>query len=155
MHSTPRTLLLAAALASAASLALAAKPIAYPAKGQSQQQQTKDDGECGGWATQQTGVNPNAPPPVAAAPAQGRVGGGMARGAVAGATIGAIGDNDVGEAAAKGAVIGGVARGARNRSNQEAAAQQNQQSQAQYAQNLDTFHRAWGSCMAGRGYTLN
>ena len=30
------------------------KPIAYPAKGQSQSQQAKDDGECVAWANQQT-----------------------------------------------------------------------------------------------------
>jgi hypothetical protein len=46
MQIHPRALLLAAALASAA-VAHAAKPLAYPAKGQSSQQQAKDDGECG------------------------------------------------------------------------------------------------------------
>jgi hypothetical protein len=43
---------------SISSKASAAVPIVYPAKGQSQQQQTKDQGECSQWAVQQTGVDP-------------------------------------------------------------------------------------------------
>lgn len=44
------------ALASALCAALpVAAQYAYPAKGQSQQQQQKDEGECGAWATGQTG----------------------------------------------------------------------------------------------------
>ncbi|MGA7813529.1 MAG: hypothetical protein WCA53_11525, partial [Caballeronia sp.] len=43
------------------------KPIAYPAKGQSQQQQQQDDGACYSWAKSNTGVDPaamgSAPPP--------------------------------------------------------------------------------------------
>ncbi|MGO4332904.1 hypothetical protein AB4Z49_38370, partial [Cupriavidus sp. M-11] len=41
------------------------KPIAYPAKGQSSQQQQKDDGACYSWAKSNTGIDPAA---VAAAP---------------------------------------------------------------------------------------
>jgi hypothetical protein len=44
-----------------------AKPIAYPAKGQSAQKQQQDDGACYSWAKNNTGVDPaaiaNAPPP--------------------------------------------------------------------------------------------
>ena len=36
----------------------AAETIVYPAQGQSQEQQTKDEGECRKWATQETGVDP-------------------------------------------------------------------------------------------------
>lgn len=49
-----------------ASLA-SAGPIAYPAKGQSAQQQQKDEGACYSWAKSNTGVDPtkvtSAPPP--------------------------------------------------------------------------------------------
>src|SRR5690348_12006831 len=35
-----------------------AQQIVYPAKGQSAQQQKKDEAECGQWATQNTGIDP-------------------------------------------------------------------------------------------------
>jgi len=41
--------------------------VAYPAKGQTAEQQSKDEGECYAWAKQQTGIDPAA---VASAPAQ-------------------------------------------------------------------------------------
>jgi hypothetical protein len=143
-----------AALLTIAFAAPAQKPVAYPAKGQSASQQSKDDGECGKWAQQNTGVNPSAPPPTqAAAPPPPK--GGRAKGAAAGAAVGAIGDNDVGEAAVKGAVVGGVAQRNRARGQQEAAAAQTQQAQAQTQQNLGQYYKAYGACMSGRGYTVN
>jgi hypothetical protein len=136
--------------------AMAQKPLAYPAKGQSAQEQSKDDGECYVWAKQNTGVDPavvaQTPPPQATGPA---VGGGerargAARGAVGGAAIGAIA-GDAGEGAAVGAVVGTMAGGRRARQNQEA---QNQQAQAQHQEQINTFYRAYGACMEGRGYTI-
>lgn len=50
-------LLLAAGIVGSAGSALAA-PIIYPAKGQTQQQQQADQGECHGWAVQNTGIDP-------------------------------------------------------------------------------------------------
>jgi hypothetical protein len=136
--------------------AMAQKPLAYPAKGQSSQQQSRDDGECYVWAKQNTGIDPavvaQTPPPQATGPA---VGGGerargAARGAVGGAAIGAIA-GDAGEGAAVGAVVGTMAGGRRARQNQEA---QNQQAQAQHQEQINTFYRAYGACMEGRGYTV-
>ena len=148
------SLAVGAALLVLAFAAPAQKPIAYPAKGQSANQQAKDDGECGKWAQQNTGVNPAAPPPTqAAAPPPPK--GGRAKGAAAGAAVGAIGDNDVGNAAAKGAVVGGVAQRNRARGQQEAAAAQNQQAQGKQQQDLATYHKAYTACMTGRGYTVN
>jgi hypothetical protein len=76
--------------------AAAQQPIVYPAKGQSAQQQKKDDAECYAWAKQTTGIDPavvaSSPPPQDTGPATG--GGqrvrGAARGALGGAAIGAI-----------------------------------------------------------------
>ena len=148
------SLAVGAALLALAFAAPAQKPIAYPAKGQSASQQAKDDGECGKWAQQNTGVNPAAPPPTqAAAPPPPK--GGRAKGAAAGAAVGAIGDNDVGDAAVKGAVVGGVAQRNRARGQQEAAAAQNQQAQGKQQQDLATYHKAYTACMTGRGYTVN
>lgn len=52
---------------SVAFAAQAQKPIAYPAKGQSASQQSKDDAQCYAWARQTTGIDPavvaSSPPP--------------------------------------------------------------------------------------------
>jgi len=130
--------------------AQAAKPIAYPAKGQSAQQQQKDDGECYVWAKGNTGIDPAAvaaAPPPPSGPAVG--GGERARGAVRGAAVGGIVDG--GDGARTGAAVGVVAGGARARQNQKAQ-QASAQSQKQGA--MDTFYRAYGACMSGRGYTI-
>ncbi len=132
-----------------------AKPIAYPAKGQSAQKQQQDDGACYSWAKNNTGVDPaavaNAPPP----PSGPAVGGGervqgAARGAAGGAVIGAIG-GDAGKGAAVGAAAGTMVGGARARQNRRAA-QASGEAQSQGA--MDTFNRAYAACMEGRGYTI-
>lgn len=131
------------------------KPIAYPAKGQSQQMQQQDDGACYSWAKSNTGVDPaamaNAPPP----PSGPAVGGGervqgAARGAAGGAIIGAIA-GDAGKGAAIGAATGTMVGGSRARQNRRAAAASTQ-SQTQGA--MDTFNRAYAACMEGRGYSI-
>lgn len=153
--------------------ALAQQPIVYPAKGQSAARQNADEAECHGWARQSTGIDPAAvaqtplpaaPPPPPPAPA---VGGGQrfagaARGAVGGAIIGEIVHDDAGKGAAVGAVAGTMVGGAKARQQQQAqqqqaqaqAQQQQAQAQAQQQQQLDTFNRAMGACMEGRGYII-
>jgi hypothetical protein len=136
--------------------AAAAQPIVYPAKGQSAQQQKKDDAECYAWAKQTTGIDPAAvassPPPQDTGPATG--GGqrvrGAARGALGGAAIGAIA-GDAGTGAGVGAVVGTMAGGRQARQQQAA---QNQQSVAQQQELINTHYRAFGACMEGRGYTI-
>ncbi|MFC4705778.1 glycine zipper domain-containing protein [Paraburkholderia caffeinitolerans] len=134
---------------------VSAAPIIYPAKGQSQAQQQKDQGACYSWAKSHTGIDPThvaAAPPPPAGPAVGggeRVGG-AARGAAGGAVIGAIA-GDAGKGAAIGAVGGTMVGGARARQNQRNA-QANAQAQSQGA--MDTFNRAFAACMEGRGYTI-
>lgn len=133
-----------------------AKPIVYPSKGQSPQQQQKDEGECYVWAKNSTGIDPAA---VAAAPAPAQqtgpaVGGGeRAQGAVRGAVVGGIVDG--GDGAGKGAALGVVVGGMRARNNQKSQnAQAQQQSQAQKQDAMNTFYRAQGACLEGRGYTI-
>jgi hypothetical protein len=140
--------------------AFAQKPIVYPSKGQSAEQQAKDDGECYGWAKQTTGIDPLAPPPAAAPPAQpsgagGERAKGALRGAVGGAIIGEIANDDAGEGASIGAVAG-VMSGGRAARQKQAAQQQQAQAQAQAGQQqvTDTFQRAQAACMEGRGYTI-
>jgi len=133
-----------------------AKPIVYPSKGQSPQQQQKDEGECYVWAKNSTGIDPAA---VASAPAPAQqsgpsVGGGeRARGALRGAVVGGIVDGSDG--AGKGAAVGVVAGGVRARNNQKSQnAQAQQQAQDQKQGAMNTFYRAQGACLEGRGYTI-
>jgi hypothetical protein len=149
-------LLVGMAILSWAWTAVAQKPIVYPARGQSAQQQSQDEAQCDTWAKQTTGIDPavvaSSPPPQQTGPAVGggqRLGG-AARGAAGGAAIGAIA-GDAGKGAAAGAVVGTMAGGRRARQQQAA---QNQQAQAQQQGAIQTYARAYGACMEGRGYTI-
>lgn len=133
--------------------ALSQKPSAYPAKGQSAQQHSTDDSQCLAWAKQDTGIDPaavSAAPPPPTGP-QGERLRGAVRGAAGGAVIGEIVDDDAGKGAAVGATAGVMAGGRRSRQNQ---ASQKQQAQTTQTQTLDTYYRAYGACMQGRGYTV-
>jgi len=131
------------------------QPFIYPSKGQSPEQQQKDQYECHTWAVQQTGFNPSmaqaAPAPVPAP--QGGVVRGGARGAALGAVGGAIA-GDAGKGAAIGAATGGLFGGMRQadqRRQQEAA---QAQYQAAASQQQAAYTRALGACLMGRGYTV-
>lgn len=141
------------AVLSLSSFALGQGPIVYPAKGQSPEQQNKDDGECYVWAKQNTGIDP-AVAQTPTSPQQQQPGGerlrGATRGALGGAAIGAV-TGDAGEGAAVGAIVGTMAGGRRERSRGAAS---KQEAQAQQQQQLDTYYRAYGACMEGRGYTV-
>jgi YMGG-like Gly-zipper len=143
----------------------AAQAFVYPQRGQSQQQQDADRGQCHVWATQQTGFDPararagTAPPPP---PPQQVVGSGaMARGAAGGAAIGAVGGAIGGDAgkgaaigAASGALIGGMRRSRQIQAEQEAYQSQAAQQQSSLAQGQANYDRAFAACMTGRGYTV-
>ena len=131
----------------------AQKPSAYPAKGQSAQKQSTDDTQCLAWAKQDTGIDPAAvaaTPPPPSGP-QGERLRGAVRGAAGGAVIGEIVDDDAGKGAAVGATAGVLAGGRRSRQKQAAQAQQ---AQASKTQAIDTYYRAYGACMQGRGYSV-
>jgi YMGG-like Gly-zipper len=140
-------------------LAMAQQPLIYPAKGQSADQQNKDQGECYVWAKQQTGVDPVAVAQTASsqpAPAgpQGERVRGAAGGAAAGAVIGGVANDDAGKGAAVGAVVGTMAGGARQRRTARAQQQQQQQVQSQTQGALANYNRAFAACMEGRGYVI-
>src|SRR4051812_39018610 len=142
-----------AGLMMAAALPVAAQYV-YPAKGQSADQQKKDEGECYTWAVQQSGVDPAKPqaaaaPPPAQQPVTGS--GARARGAATGAAVGAITGNDTGDAAKAGAVVGASAQRQQNR---RAASQQQQQAAAQQSSGQASFQKARAACLEGRGYTV-
>lgn len=130
----------------------------FPAKGQSKQQQKKDEFECYKWAVEQSGIDPLDLPKVEAAPVQsGPTGGavkGAAKGAAAGVAIGAIA-GDAGKGAAIGAAAGAMAG---RRAGKQAQSQQNQQAQANVAASeqemKDSFKKAFSVCIEGKGYTI-
>jgi hypothetical protein len=106
------------------------------------QQQT-----CSQWASQQTGFDPNRPPPAAVAPNTRVAGSGTrARGAAGGAAIGAIA-GDAGKGAAIGAVAGGVTQRSRNR---RAARAQTDANNQQYGQGQAAYNQALQSCINSR-----
>jgi hypothetical protein len=148
--------------------ALAQQTFVYPARGQSPQQQQKDEFECYQWAAQQSGYDPSRPPPPQAAapapsqpagPAPGSGAQGAVKGAVVGGLIGGIGGRG-GEGAAAGAVVGGMAarRSSAQRQQQQQAQQQQaaqQQAAAANAAGPDAYNRARAACLNGRGYNVN
>ncbi len=130
----------------------------FPAKGQTKQQQKKDEFDCYMWAVEQSGIDPLNLPKVEAPPAQtGPTGGavkGAAKGAAAGAAIGAIAGD-----AGKGAAIGATAGAMKGRqAGKQGQAQQNQQAQADVAakekEMKDSFTKAFSVCIEGKGYTV-
>ena len=128
----------------------------YPGSGQDTAKQAQDENLCYAWARQQTGIDPTvAAPPVEAAEVQrGDAVKGAAGGAVVGTAVGAI-VGETGEGAAVGAVAG-AAKGRRERKKKkkEAEAQAQQATQNQETQRKDTFKKAWGACLEGRGYSV-
>jgi YMGG-like Gly-zipper len=145
--------------------------VVFPAKGQTSQKQSQDEGECYAWSKGQTGVDPMAPPPAAtpppAQPAAAPPPGGQrvrsaARGAAAGAVIGEVADDDAGKGAAIGATAGVLKGGAEKRKQQGQADQDaekkqqeaTQQQQAANQEQLKLFKNGFGACLESKGYTV-
>lgn len=134
-----------------------AQQYVYPAKGQSPEQQKKDEYECHAWAVQQTGFDPTKPqaataPAAPAGAAAGSGARGAARGAMVGGVVGNIGDVDSSDAARAGAVVGAV-RGRQQSRQQQQAAQQQQQASAQTS-GSGAYDKARSACLGGRGYSV-
>ncbi len=153
-----------ALLAAPSAAPLAQDIYAYPNKGQSQEQQQKDQFECFTWSKQQTGFDPMAVPTASApAPQDPSTGpgllGGAAVGAGAGAIGGAISGGNAGKGAAIGAGIGGLLGGLRSSSqknkNQQAKQDWERQQAGQYQQARNNYNRAYSACMSARDYTIS
>src|SRR5262245_16356644 len=122
--------------------ALAQQLFAYPMKGQTPQQQSRDEQECAGWAVQQSGSRPG----NSQAPSTG----GTVRGAVGGGAVGAIG-GAIGGNTGKGAAIGAVAGGLVGSAKQD---KRNKKKAKQAKQANDAYSRAYAACLQGRGYSV-
>jgi hypothetical protein len=137
--------------------AFAQDPIVFPAEGQSDEQMEKDKYDCYQWAKKETGFDPmEVPKATAPPPEQEAKRGGVLRGAAGGAIVGGIIDGSDG--AKKGAAAGGVVGGARRhrqvREEQYKEDQWAQEQTAQYSQKRNTYNRAYGACLEGKGYTV-
>jgi hypothetical protein len=145
------TALVGFALAAAAA---AEEPEVYPAKGQTVEQQERDQFECHEWATKDTGVDPVAlaeAQPGGATPSSNE--GGAARGAGIGAMRGAA-EGNAAAGAARGVGIGrmiSVLRAKRQLREQQSSAAQNG---ATVHNELDKYDRAYAACLTGRGYSV-
>lgn len=126
------------------SVASAQQVFVYPTKGQSADQQGRDQAACAQWAKSQSGVDPSAPPapPDRAARRRSAVRG-AARGAATGAAVGAIA-GDAGKGAAAGSVVGGVGGRRRGIEGEQAAR----------GAERNAYDRAFAACMESRGYTV-
>jgi hypothetical protein len=135
-----------------------AKLYVFPSKGQSKNQQKKDEFECYQWAVEQSGIDPLNLPKVAVQPTQtgpdGSAVRGAAKGAVLGAAIGAVTGN-AGEGAAVGAIAGGAGGLGQRRATQARKQQQAQADAAHQEQAMkDSFKKAFSACIEGKGYTI-
>jgi hypothetical protein len=132
------------------------RPYVYPSKGQTQEQQGRDEYECNQWAIGQSGFDPSNPSTTSTSSqqAQDRAGGGAARGAAVGAVGGAI-EGDPGARAASGAARGGVFGAIRRRRKRNEAEQEQERAQAGSVSGLESYNRAFAACMQGRGYAVN
>jgi hypothetical protein len=135
----------------------------YPAHGQSPDQTERDRYECHTWAVQQTGVDPsradaNAYERVIVQPST-PPGANTVGGAIAGAIIGSIiaGPRNAGAGLVLGGATGAIVGSAAD-ANAQAHAQQTQQqvnmSAAEGRARADSYRRAIGACLQGRGYTV-
>lgn len=144
----------------------------FPAKGQTPDQQSKDEATCYGWAVDNTKTDPfeltaRAQQQQQAASKQkeqidqsGRGAGakGALAGAAGGALIGEIVDDKPGEGAAAGAAVGAVAarRRAKRRQSQakEQVNSQTQQTQASTAKQIEGFKKAFSVCLEAKDYLV-
>ena len=129
----------------------------YPAKNQTDEQMARDKEECHDWAVKQTGVDPEklaseaaTPPPKresssGAGSGLGGAGLGTARGAMSG---------DAAGGAIRGVGIGRLVRAAHARREMEEQHQASPQDYQQRKTQLQSYDRAFGACLTGRGYSV-
>ena len=140
------------------------KIFVYPARGQSPEQTDRDRYECHVWAVQTTGVDPsradaNPYERVVVQPAN-PPGSGTAVGAIGGAILGALiaGPRNAGAGLLVGGATGAIVGTAADASAQQQARQTQAQINASAAEGrarADTYRRALGACLEGRGYTIS
>ena len=136
------------------------KVFVYPANGQSQEQTDRDRYECHLWAVQQTGVDPSrsdANPYERVVVQPPSSGAGTVVGAIGGAILGSIvaGPEDAGAGLLLGGATGAIL-GSASDANSQALQTQRQLdfNAAEGRARADTYRRALGACLQGRGYAV-
>jgi len=157
VRSLTSALLLGAAFCAAPAVATTGTPIAYPSRGQTPDQQERDQYACYGWARQRSGFDPALTPAsvtTASTTSQTRssTSGGLALGALKGATAARL----MNGSANRGALLGGLGAGIRKRNAAAVQAESSSASQqdAVSQQARDHYARAYAACMSGRGYAV-
>jgi len=140
------------------------KVFVYPNNGQSPQQTDRDRYECHVWAVQQTGVDPsradaNPYERVVVQPAT-PPGANTAAGAIGGAILGALiaGPRNAGAGLVLGGVTGAVVGSSVDANNEQQARMTQAQLNASASEGrarADSYRRALGACLEGRGYTVS
>src|SRR3972149_3582031 len=110
---------------------------AYPAKGQTAEQQSRDMNECMAWAKRETGFDPTTD---------------TAKGAGLGALIGAVGGAAAG--AAIGPTVGGPGTGPAIGAVAGGLGGAGVGGTLGYTKNKEGYDKAFGACMTARGYTV-
>jgi len=158
MITTRTKLLVFVAAAGLAAIASAQDLMVFPNDGQNKEQQQQDEYTCYNWAKGETNFDPMAVPTATAPPPKKEEPkGGVRRGAVRGAALGAIvGDNsdDVWKGAATGAAVGGMRRKDQKRKEDTESKQWEQEQQQIYQENRNRYNRAYAACMEGKNYTV-
>jgi len=133
-----------------------AELVIYPTNGQSEAQQSKDEYECYDWAKMKTGFDPaqSGSPVTAQSAPPSKTGRRVLGGALAGAAIGEIVDDDAGKGAAIGATTAGLFGAVKRRQGQAQQQQAQNQSIQAYESERTLYNNYRSACLEGRGYSV-
>ena len=140
-----------------AATSMAQELMIFPNADQSAEQQEQDKFVCYGWAKDQAGFDPMAPPTATEPPPeQGAKKGGAGKGLVRGAAVGGIvgGSSGAKRGAGAGLVIGGMRSQDQKKKEAQARQQWEQEQQRIYAENRNRYNRAYAACLEGKNYTV-
>lgn len=131
--------------------------IIFPNAGQSNEQQEADKFACYGWAKNQSGFDPMAPPMTTTAPPKTDAKkGGTVKGSLRGAALGGIigGSDGAKKGAGAGALMGTARRNDQKRSEAQTQKNWEQEQTAIYTQNRNLYNRNYSACLEGKNYTV-
>ena len=137
---------------------MAAELMIFPNADQTPEQQEQDQFVCYKWAKDQSDFDPMAPPTATKPPPQQQAKkGGIRKGLVRGAAIGAIAGDSSKSAkrgAAAGVAIGGMRRQDQKRKEEAERQRWEQEQQHIYAEKRNRYNRAYAACLEGKDYTV-
>ena len=137
-----------------AATSMADELMIFPNGDQSPEKQEGDKFACYNWAKGASDFDPMAPPTATEAPPQQQAKkGGVGRGLVRGAAVGAIA-GDAGKGAAAGMAVGGMRRKDQKRKAAQAREQWEQEQVRIYTENRNRYNRAYAACLEGKNYTV-